>query len=171
MSGLSYRAAGVDIAKKSTLLEGIGAMVAKTFQEGVLHDLGAFGGMYRGTFPGYEDPVLVASNDGVGTKVRTGVRAGRVRARRCYSRHCAQSTMICRNLSMGGLPGSDVNPMPQKAGQIHSLLLSSFRHKHATLSSRRNSPDVGDSAKVRLKRLVCPPVSGGLSITASPGGL
>lgn len=79
MGGLTYRDAGVDIDKKMEAVQGIGALVRSTFGPGVLHDLGSFGGMFSGRFPGLEDPVLVATNDGVGTKVRTGVRSGRLR--------------------------------------------------------------------------------------------
>lgn len=79
MGGMTYRDAGVDIDKKMSTLQGIGGLVKTTFGAGVLHDVGAFGGMFRGSFPHLEDPILVATNDGVGTKVRTGVKAGRVR--------------------------------------------------------------------------------------------
>ena len=77
MSGLSYRDAGVDIDKKGSMLRDIGARVKTTFGPRVLHDLGSFGGMFAGRFPEYEDPILVASNDGVGTKVRTALKSGR----------------------------------------------------------------------------------------------
>jgi len=79
MGGLTYRDAGVDIDKKMAAVGGIGALVRSTFTPGVLHELGSFGGMFSGRFEGLEDPILVATNDGVGTKVRAGVRAGRVR--------------------------------------------------------------------------------------------
>ncbi len=79
MSGMTYRDAGVDIDKKMAAVGGIGGLVRSTFTPGVLHDLGSFGGMFSGAFPHMKEPVLVATNDGVGTKVRAGVRAGRVR--------------------------------------------------------------------------------------------
>ncbi|MDJ0522572.1 MAG: phosphoribosylformylglycinamidine cyclo-ligase [Planctomycetota bacterium] len=79
MGGMTYRDAGVDIDKKMAAVGGIGGLVRSTFTPGVLHDLGSFGGMFSGRFPKHEDPILVATNDGVGTKVRTGVRAGRLR--------------------------------------------------------------------------------------------
>ena len=79
MAKLSYRDAGVDINKKMSMIGDIGAQVATTFGPGVLHELGSFGGMFDGRFPDADEPILVATNDGVGTKVRTGVRAGQVR--------------------------------------------------------------------------------------------
>ena len=77
--GLSYRDAGVDIDKKGSMLRNVGERVKTTFGPRVLHTLGAFGGMYAARFPELDDPILVASNDGVGTKVRTALRAGRPR--------------------------------------------------------------------------------------------
>ncbi len=79
MSKLSYKDAGVDIDKKMNMIGSIGAKVATTFGPDVLHELGSFGGMYDGRFPESDQPILVATNDGVGTKVRTAVQANRVR--------------------------------------------------------------------------------------------
>ena len=79
MGPLTYRDAGVDIDRKADMIDRIGDLVKSTFHPGVLHTLGAYGGMCTGLFPHLKDPVLVATNDGVGTKVRTAVRAGKVR--------------------------------------------------------------------------------------------
>lgn len=78
MGGLSYRDAGVDIDKKNRTLGSIGSRVRTTFTPRVLTEIGAFGGMHEARFPGYEDPVLVSTNDGVGTKVRVATRADAV---------------------------------------------------------------------------------------------
>ena len=95
MGGLSYRDAGVDIDKKMAAVGGIGALVRSTFTPGVLHDLGSFGGMFSGRFEGLEDPILVATNDGVGTKVRTGVRAGRVKGLgKDIVNHCVDDILV-----------------------------------------------------------------------------
>jgi phosphoribosylformylglycinamidine cyclo-ligase len=77
MEPLTYRDAGVDIEKKEAALERIGRWVRGTFTPRVLSDHGSFGGMFAARFPGMEDPVLVATNDGVGTKVRLAARARR----------------------------------------------------------------------------------------------
>jgi len=79
MAILRYRDAGVDIDKKSETLAGIGPLVAATHGPRVLNEVGAFGGMFSARFEGMTDPILVATNDGVGTKVRTAMKAGRVR--------------------------------------------------------------------------------------------
>lgn len=95
MGGLSYRDAGVDIDKKMAAVGGIGALVRSTFTPGVQHELGSFGGMFSGRFEGFEDPVLVATNDGVGTKVRTGVRAGRVKGLgKDIVNHCVDDILV-----------------------------------------------------------------------------
>lgn len=71
----AYRAAGVDLAAQDRALAGIGALVKSTFTEGVLSGLGAFGGLFA--LPGsLREPVLVASADGVGTKLAVARMAG-----------------------------------------------------------------------------------------------
>jgi len=79
MGGLTYRDAGVDIDKKEQVLAGIGSLVKATYSDRVLHEHGAFGGLFDGRFTEMENPILVATNDGVGTKVRMGIRTGRTR--------------------------------------------------------------------------------------------
>ena len=66
----TYKAAGVDIEAGEKAVQSMKAHVRNTFNDLVLTDLGSFGGMMR--FPGkdMEDPVLVSSIDGVGTKVK-----------------------------------------------------------------------------------------------------
>lgn len=67
---MDYRSAGVDIAAADDAKERIKRIVAaKPFPQ-VLSSIGSFGGMFRPDFSGYEEPVLVASTDGVGTKIR-----------------------------------------------------------------------------------------------------
>jgi phosphoribosylformylglycinamidine cyclo-ligase len=95
MAGLSYRDAGVDIDKKMAAVGGIAGLVKSTFTPGVLHELGSFGGMFSGTFADLEDPILVATNDGVGTKVRAGVKAGRVRGLgQDIVNHCVNDILV-----------------------------------------------------------------------------
>ena len=76
MTRLTYQDAGVDVKAKASLLSGIAAAVRSTFTERVLNEPGAFAGMFRATFPGMTDPVLVATNDGVGTKTKVARRVG-----------------------------------------------------------------------------------------------
>lgn len=74
--GLSYRDAGVDRAAAERAKRRIGELVASTETEGVLSKVGAFGGLFR-VPDGMDSPVLVASADGVGTKLKVAMRAGR----------------------------------------------------------------------------------------------
>jgi len=66
---LTYRAAGVDIEAGEQFVERIKAAVASTRTEGVLGELGGFGGCFA-VPGGYGSPVLVAGADGVGTKLK-----------------------------------------------------------------------------------------------------
>jgi phosphoribosylformylglycinamidine cyclo-ligase len=66
----------VDIDAQDRALARVKQMVRDTYTEGVLSEQGAFGGLFR--LPkGFRDPVLVASADGVGTKLRVAFAAGR----------------------------------------------------------------------------------------------
>jgi phosphoribosylformylglycinamidine cyclo-ligase len=75
--GLTYRAAGVDIDAQDEALRRIKAMLKSTRTPGVLTDLGSFGGMFAPDVAGMERPVLVASADGVGTKLKVAFLAGK----------------------------------------------------------------------------------------------
>ena len=73
---MDYRSAGVDISAADAAKEKIKALARGTFNAGVLSEIGSFGGMFRPDFSRFEEPVLVASTDGVGTKIRVAVMAG-----------------------------------------------------------------------------------------------
>jgi phosphoribosylformylglycinamidine cyclo-ligase len=72
-----YGAAGVDIDAKAAALARARSAIRSTFTPGVLGDVGGFGGLFRPDFSSYGEPVLVASTDGVGTKLKVAVAAGR----------------------------------------------------------------------------------------------
>jgi phosphoribosylformylglycinamidine cyclo-ligase len=74
--GLSYAAAGVDIDAATRALRGVAALVRSTATPDTLSELGSFGGLYR-VPRGVRQPVLVASTDGVGTKLKVAFLAGR----------------------------------------------------------------------------------------------
>ncbi|MET0395355.1 MAG: phosphoribosylformylglycinamidine cyclo-ligase [Longimicrobiaceae bacterium] len=74
--GLSYRDAGVDIDAAHRAMRGVAELVRSTATPDTLSELGSFGGLYR--VPGdVRRPVLVASTDGVGTKLKIAFLAGR----------------------------------------------------------------------------------------------
>lgn len=74
--GLTYRDAGVDIDAQDEALARIKKMVASTRTPGVLADLGSFGGLFAPDLGGVDSPVLVASADGVGTKLKVAFDTG-----------------------------------------------------------------------------------------------
>jgi phosphoribosylformylglycinamidine cyclo-ligase len=72
-----YADAGVDIDAKAAALARAKAAIRSTFTPGVLGDVGGFGGLFRPDFSKYREPVLVASTDGVGTKLKVAIAMGR----------------------------------------------------------------------------------------------
>jgi phosphoribosylformylglycinamidine cyclo-ligase len=72
----AYRAAGVDIDAQEKGLAQVKQLARATFTAGVLGDIGSFGGLFRPALDGLRDPVLVASADGVGTKLVVARLAG-----------------------------------------------------------------------------------------------
>jgi phosphoribosylformylglycinamidine cyclo-ligase len=66
----AYARAGVDVDLANRLKRDIGAFVRQTHSPEVLGKIGGFGGLFRATFPGMREPVLVGSVDGVGTKLK-----------------------------------------------------------------------------------------------------
>ena len=66
----AYASAGVDIALGNRLKRQIQTLVKQTHGPQVLGKVGGFGGFFRANFPGMREPVLVASIDGVGTKLK-----------------------------------------------------------------------------------------------------
>src|SRR5258705_2942770 len=75
-TGWTYRDAGVDIDAKGEGRRRIKAMLLATRTKGVLTDLGSFGGMFAPDLTGMAEPVLVASCDGVGTKLKVAFMTG-----------------------------------------------------------------------------------------------
>ncbi len=73
----AYASAGVDVDLGNTVKSGIHAMVRSTHGPEVLAKIGGFGGMFRPDWKGMKDPVLVASTDGVGTKLKVAFATGR----------------------------------------------------------------------------------------------
>jgi len=71
-----YAQAGVDIQKKYDAVERATAQIRSTFTPGVVGDVGLFGGLFDPAKMGFRDALLVASTDGVGTKLEVAKRAG-----------------------------------------------------------------------------------------------
>lgn len=75
MSAVDYRQSGVDIDAGNEAVRRIKALARKTYTPGVLSGVGSFGGLF-GLDASVSDPVLVASADGVGTKLKVAFMAG-----------------------------------------------------------------------------------------------
>jgi phosphoribosylformylglycinamidine cyclo-ligase len=73
----AYAKAGVDITLGNRVKSGLGTLVRSTRRPGVIGGIGAFGGCFDGRIRGYRHPVLVASIDGVGTKLKVAHQLGR----------------------------------------------------------------------------------------------
>ncbi|MCS6760657.1 MAG: phosphoribosylformylglycinamidine cyclo-ligase [Candidatus Devosia symbiotica] len=75
-NGLSYKQAGVDIDAGNALVEAIKPAVRSTRRPGTDGEIGGFGGLFDLKAAGFVDPVLVAANDGVGTKLKIAIDTG-----------------------------------------------------------------------------------------------
>ncbi|MGD9542181.1 phosphoribosylformylglycinamidine cyclo-ligase [Methylocystis sp.] len=75
-SGLTYAEAGVDIDAGNRLVDLIRPAVRSTRRSGADGEIGGFGGVFDLKAAGFSDPVLVAANDGVGTKVKIAIESG-----------------------------------------------------------------------------------------------
>jgi phosphoribosylformylglycinamidine cyclo-ligase len=75
--GETYAGAGVDIAAGERAVDLIKPLVRSTHRDGVLSDIGGFGGLFAVPTDRYRNPVLVSSTDGVGTKALVAAAAGR----------------------------------------------------------------------------------------------
>jgi phosphoribosylformylglycinamidine cyclo-ligase len=73
---MDYREAGVDIPAADAAKARIKTLARTTFNPQVLSEIGSFGGMFRPDLGAYREPVLVASTDGVGTKIKVAIAAG-----------------------------------------------------------------------------------------------
>src|SRR3990172_5257501 len=74
---MDYRQSGVDIDAGNDTVRGIRSLARATFTPGVLSDIGSFGGLFRLDRDRFDDPVLVSSADGVGTKLKVAFMTGR----------------------------------------------------------------------------------------------
>src|SRR3954467_3919419 len=72
----TYADAGVSIDEANRATERIKELARTTFNGRTLSDIGSFGGMFEGSFPTMREPVLVASADGVGTKLKIAFGTG-----------------------------------------------------------------------------------------------
>lgn len=75
-NSISYSDAGVSIDNANIAVSKIRNFARSTFNERTLTEIGSFGGMFSGAFPEMSEPILVASADGVGTKLKIAFDTG-----------------------------------------------------------------------------------------------
>src|SRR5258708_10837719 len=75
-NGLTYAQAGVDIDAGNRMVELIKPLVRSTRRPGTDAEIGGFGGLFDLKRAGFSDPVLIATTDGVGTKVKIAIETG-----------------------------------------------------------------------------------------------
>ncbi len=78
-NGLTYADAGVDIDAGNALVKRIAPLVKATARPGAGSEIGGFGGLFDLKGAGFKDPILVAANDGVGTKLKIAIETGQHR--------------------------------------------------------------------------------------------
>ncbi len=76
MNGLTYAQAGVDIDAGNALVEAIKPLAKATRRPGAEAGLGGFGALFDLKAAGYDDPLLVSTTDGVGTKLKIAIETG-----------------------------------------------------------------------------------------------
>src|SRR5205814_6360907 len=104
MKPATYRDAGVDIDAANRATEKIKELARTTFNARTLSEIGSFGGMFDGAFPEMRAPVLVASADGVGTKLKIAF-ATRVHNTigRDLVNHCVNDILVQRARPLSSL--------------------------------------------------------------------
>lgn len=95
MKPIDYRSSGVDIREGAKAISLMKEKVRRTFNGKVLSDLGYFGGLYRADFSHMKEPVLVASTDGVGTKLKVaGMMENYGTVGRDLVNHCVNDILV-----------------------------------------------------------------------------
>ena len=113
--------AGVDIDAGARMVELIKPLVRATRRRGADAEIGGFGGLFDLKAAGFTDPILVAANDGVGTKVKIAIETRHSRHRRAStSSPCASTIWWCRARSrcFSSIITRPANSIPQVGAQI-----------------------------------------------------
>ncbi|PIE89549.1 MAG: phosphoribosylformylglycinamidine cyclo-ligase [Acidobacteria bacterium] len=91
----TYEEAGVSIDAQDRAIEKIKTCVSQTRTRRVISELGSFGGLFDISFPDLEQPVLVSSADGVGTKLKIAFTIGKHdTVGQCLVNHCVNDILV-----------------------------------------------------------------------------
>jgi phosphoribosylformylglycinamidine cyclo-ligase len=92
----TYKSSGVDIQAGDETVRRIKDLAKSTFNKSVLSDIGLFGGFYELDLKGYENPVLVSSVDGVGTKLKVAIGMNKHNTiGQDLVNHCVNDIAVC----------------------------------------------------------------------------
>ncbi len=132
---VDYKSSGVDIEAGERAVRAIKKLVRTTYNENVLGDLGSFGGLYRLDLKKWKHPVLVASTDGVGTKLRLAIQAGRLdTVGQDLVNHCVNDILVQGALPQFFLDYIGVGELkPEQIEQIISGLVKACRENGCAL--------------------------------------
>lgn len=93
---ITYKDSGVDIKAGEELIDSIKDVVKETHNANVLSNIGGFGGLFSADFSSYQNPVLVSSVDGVGTKLIVAFKAGKHdTVGQDLVNHCVNDIAVC----------------------------------------------------------------------------
>ncbi len=93
---ITYKDSGVDIEAGEEMVDSIKGVVRETHNASVLTDIGGFGGFFRPELESFDDPVLVSSVDGVGTKLIVAFKTGRYdTVGQDLVNHCVNDIAVC----------------------------------------------------------------------------
>lgn len=93
---ITYKDAGVDVEAGEEMVNRIKPLVRETFTDGVMTDIGAFGAFFRVDWRAYDDPVMVSSVDGVGTKLKVAFAMNRHETvGQDLVNHCVNDIAVC----------------------------------------------------------------------------
>jgi phosphoribosylformylglycinamidine cyclo-ligase len=135
MADNTYKSAGVDIQAGDETVDKIKGHAKSTFTKGVITGIGHFGAFFKPDFSKYNDPVLVSSVDGVGTKLKIAFMTGiHNTVGQDIVNHCVDDIAVCGAeplyfmdyLAFGKL-------IPEKAGQIVEGLAKACRENNCAL--------------------------------------
>ena len=92
----SYKSSGVDVKAGEELVHSIKDMVKATHTPGVISNIGGFGGFFKPDFARFQNPVLVSSTDGVGTKLKVAFKTGTYHTiGQDLVNHCVNDIAVC----------------------------------------------------------------------------
>ncbi len=133
---ITYKSAGVDIEAGEQTVDLIKGAIRSTFNSRVLADIGGFGGLYDVSFlKEYDSPVLVSSVDGVGTKLKVAIMAGRFQGiGRDIVNHCVNDIAVCGAKPIYFLDYFATGKLdPQMAAQVITGCASACRENECAL--------------------------------------